>query len=53
MPKESIVIVSGQMGSGSQLSSQNSEKTQLSPAQRLLSSVVVLPLGETVKLCDV
>ncbi|CAI8584089.1 unnamed protein product [Vicia faba] len=52
MPKDSIVSLRTN-GSGSQLSSQNSKKTQLSPAQRLLSSVVVLPLGEIIKPRDI
>ncbi|CAI8618474.1 unnamed protein product [Vicia faba] len=53
MPKDSIITVSGQPSSSSQLSPQSSEKTQLSLAQKLLSSVVIFPLGEIVKLRDV
>lgn len=53
MPKESRVTLSDQLGSNSQLSSQNSENTQLSPVQKLFSKAVVLPIADIIHLRDV
>ncbi|XP_058754614.1 uncharacterized protein LOC131627774 [Vicia villosa] len=52
MSKESRVTLSDQLGSNSQLSSQNSENSQLTPVQKLLSKVVVLPIAEIIQLKD-
>ncbi|XP_058765889.1 uncharacterized protein LOC131639409 [Vicia villosa] len=50
---ESIVALSDQLGSNSQLSSQNSENSQLSPVQKLLSKAVVLPIADIIQLRDI
>ncbi|XP_058741148.1 uncharacterized protein LOC131613501 [Vicia villosa] len=53
MPKETRVTLSDQLGSNSQLSSQNSKNSQLTPVQKLLSKVVVLPIVEIIQLKDI
>ncbi|XP_058773325.1 uncharacterized protein LOC131647452 [Vicia villosa] len=50
IPKESMITLSGQEGSNSQLSAQNSKNQQLTPVQKLLSKVVVMPIGDIIKL---
>ncbi|XP_058732928.1 uncharacterized protein LOC131604510 [Vicia villosa] len=49
-PKDSMITLSGQEGSNSQLSAQNSENQQLTPVQKLLSKAVVMPIGDIIKL---
>ncbi|XP_058725712.1 uncharacterized protein LOC131597007 [Vicia villosa] len=43
-------MLSGQEGSNSQLSAQNSENQQMTPVQKLLSKAVVMPIGDIIKL---
>ncbi|XP_058746094.1 uncharacterized protein LOC131618962 [Vicia villosa] len=50
IPKESMITLSGQEGSNSQLSTQNSENQQLTPVQKLLSKAVIMPIGDSIKL---
>ncbi|XP_058732970.1 uncharacterized protein LOC131604555 [Vicia villosa] len=45
-PKDSMITLSGQEGSNSQLSAQNSENQQMTPVQKLLSKAVVMPNGD-------
>ncbi|XP_058745814.1 uncharacterized protein LOC131618652 [Vicia villosa] len=49
-PKDSMITLSGQEGSNSQLSAQNSENQQMTPVQKLLSKAVVMPIGDIIKL---
>ncbi|XP_058733770.1 uncharacterized protein LOC131605432 [Vicia villosa] len=45
-----MITLSGQEGSNSQLSAQNSENQQMTPVQKLLSKAVVMPIGDIIKL---
>ncbi|XP_058770393.1 uncharacterized protein LOC131644024 [Vicia villosa] len=49
-PKDSMITLSGQEGSNSQLSAQNSENQQMTLVQKLLSKAVVMPIGDIIKL---
>ncbi|XP_058745846.1 uncharacterized protein LOC131618695 [Vicia villosa] len=49
-PKDSMITLSGQEGSNSQLSAQNSENQQMTPVPKLLSKAVVMPIGDIIKL---
>ncbi|XP_058751987.1 uncharacterized protein LOC131625112 [Vicia villosa] len=51
--KESMITLSGQEGSNSQLSAQNSENQQLTPVQKLLSKAVIMPIGDIIKLMTI
>lgn len=50
---DSIVDVLGQLSSHSQMYSQNSEISQQSPFQKLISKTILLRLNEIIKLPDV
>ncbi|CAI8610403.1 unnamed protein product [Vicia faba] len=50
MSKDSIITISGKLGSNSQLSSQSSENHQLAPIQKLLFKAVVMPIADIIKL---
>ncbi|KAI5405218.1 hypothetical protein KIW84_052118 [Lathyrus oleraceus] len=52
IPKELLVNVSGQLNSHSQYYSQNSEISQQTPVQKLLSKAIVFPLIDITKLSE-
>ncbi|XP_058733682.1 uncharacterized protein LOC131605326 [Vicia villosa] len=49
-PKDSMITLSGQEGSNSQLSAHNSENQQMTHVQKLLSKAVVMLIGDIIKL---